>query len=215
MAITSTLSGTLHSFVLGEEESRVRHAIFLAKQGRRVCLVCSGDPGIYAMACLVFEVVETDPSCRVAIDVIPGVSAFQTASARAGGIIGHDFCCVSLSDLLTPWEFIKRRLCAAAEADFVVALYNPRSSQRREHLKEAIKILRSHRPAETPVVVASNLGRDGERVNVVTLAAFDDSSIDMMTVVVVGSSQSRRFTRGDGAPLAFTPRGYARNRVPA
>ncbi|MGE0007715.1 MAG: precorrin-3B C(17)-methyltransferase [Parvibaculaceae bacterium] len=201
-----------HRFPLGAEESRVRHAIALAKEGRRVALVCSGDPGIYAMAALVFELLDLAPE-RVAVDVLPGISAFQAAAAHAGAMIGHDFCCISLSDLLTPWEVIERRLRAAAEGDFVTAFYNPRSLRRRDQLERAIAILRPHRTDETPVVIASNLGRAEENVRIVRLADFEADTVDMLTLVMVGSSQSRSFARGDGRIHAYTPRGYAGKRT--
>ncbi|MDP4823081.1 MAG: bifunctional cobalt-precorrin 5A hydrolase/precorrin-3B C(17)-methyltransferase, partial [Aestuariivirgaceae bacterium] len=120
-----------HRFPLGGEEARVRHAINLAADGKEVSLICSGDAGIYAMASLVFELLALEPS-TIAVNVIPGISAFQAAAARAGALIGHDFCCISLSDLLTPWEVIERRVKAAAEGDFVVAFYNPRSLKRTD-----------------------------------------------------------------------------------
>jgi cobalt-precorrin 5A hydrolase/precorrin-3B C17-methyltransferase len=205
---------TEHRFPLGGEEDRVRHAIALAKDGREVALVCSGDAGIYAMAALVFEIVDLEP-CRIAVNVVPGVSAFQAAAARSGAMIGHDFCCISLSDLLTPWHEIERRVAAAAEGDFVVSFYNPRSLKRRDQLERAIAILRNRRPPETPVVIASNLGRPDEKVNIVALAKFDPDEVDMLTLVMVGSSQSKSFTRGDGATRAYTPRGYASKREAA
>lgn len=208
-----------HRFPLGAEEERVIHALELAGQGKDVALLCSGDAGIYAMAALALEVLDpasgaklSDAARRVAVEVVPGISAFQMAAARAGGFIGHDFCCISLSDLLTPWEVIEKRVRAAAEGDFVVAFYNPRSLRRTDHLDRAVAILRERRPADTPVVVASNLGRDDERVGIVPLATFDTAVVDMLTIVLVGSSQSRSFARGDGAVRAYTPRGYAKKR---
>jgi cobalt-precorrin 5A hydrolase / precorrin-3B C17-methyltransferase len=205
---------TEHRFPLGGEEDRVRHAIDLAKQGKEVALICSGDAGIYAMAALVYEIVELEPS-RIAVNVIPGISAFQAAAAKAGAMIGHDFCCISLSDLLTPWEVIERRLKAAAEGDFVVAFYNPRSLKRRDQIERAFAILARQRPATTPVIIASNLGRPEEQVTITSLAAFNPDDVDMLTLVMVGSSQSRSFIRGDGATYAYTPRGYARKREAA
>lgn len=199
---------TLHRFPLGAEEQRVRHAISLAKNGKRVALISSGDAGIYAMASLVYEVLDFEPN-RIAIDVVPGVSAFQAAAARAGALIGHDFCCISLSDLLTPWEMIERRLHAAAEGDFVVAFYNPRSQRRTDQLGQALEVLRGKRPPETPVVMATNLGRKDEFVRVVTLGTINPEEVDMLTVLLVGSSQSAAFKRGDGSTYAYTPRGYA------
>lgn len=204
----------IHSFPLGEEEARVRHAIELAKQGKRVALICSGDAGIYAMASLVYELIDQEP-CRIAVEVIPGISAFQAAAAKAGAMIGHDFCCISLSDLLTPWEAIEKRVRAAAMGDFVVAFYNPRSSKRRDQLERAMAILKTERPADTPVVIASNLGRENEKVRIVPLVEFDAEDVDMLTIVLVGSSQSKAFKRGDGRTYAYTPRGYAQKRVGA
>jgi cobalt-precorrin 5A hydrolase/precorrin-3B C17-methyltransferase len=205
---------TEHRFPLGAEEDRVRHAIALAKQGKHVALVCSGDAGIYAMASLVYEIVEREPN-RIAIEVIPGISAFQAAAAKAGAIIGHDFCCISLSDLLTPWPEIERRIAAAAEGDFVVAFYNPRSAQRATQLRRALDVLASHRPPQTPVVVATNLGRPGEDARIIPLGEFDPNTVDMLTIVIVGSSQSRAFKRGDGRTYVYTPRGYAAKREAA
>ncbi|MFN4144172.1 precorrin-3B C(17)-methyltransferase, partial [Aestuariivirga sp.] len=203
-----------HRFPLGGEENRVRHAIALAKEGREVALVCSGDAGIYAMAALVYEVIDLEPA-RIAVNVIPGISAFQAAAAKAGALIGHDFCCISLSDLLTPWEVIEKRLKAAAEGDFVVSFYNPRSLKRRDQLQRAFAILKAHRPPDTPVVIASNLGRPEERVKIVQFGEFDPADVDMLTLVMVGSSQSTSFARGDGRTYAYTPRGYAKKREAA
>jgi len=206
-----------HRFPLGDEEPRVRHALELAATGRTVALVCSGDAQIYAMAALVFELLETpgsravsDAARRVAVETHPGVSAFQAASAAAGALIGHDFCCISLSDLLTPRADIVRRLEAAAAGDFVTALYNPRSGRRTELLDSALASFRAHRPPDTPVVVGRSLGRPDETVRVLPLSAVDPAEIDMLTILVIGASTSRAFVRGDGATVAYTPRGYAR-----
>lgn len=204
-----------HRFALGEEEKRTRHALELAGEGRNVALVCSGDAGIYAMASLVYELMDTggsgvpvsDAAQRVSITVAPGISALQAAAARAGAPLGHDFCTISLSDLLTPWETIERRLEAAAQGDFVVALYNPRSRRRTSQLEQAVEILRQHRPPETPVIVAANLGRDDERLTVVSLNAFKPEIVDMLTVVIVGSSETRK-TGTANRTRVYTPRGY-------
>jgi cobalt-precorrin 5A hydrolase / precorrin-3B C17-methyltransferase len=198
-----------HDFPLGEEEARCRKAIELAKEGKRVALVCSGDAAIYAMAALVYELIDREP-CRIAAEVHPGISAFQMASAKAGALIGHDFCCISLSDLLTPWETIERRITAAAHGDFVIALYNPRSLRRTDQIVKAFDILRSYRNPETPVILASNLGRPEEKVRVLRFDEFKPEDVDMLTVVLVGSSQSKAFKRGDGKTYAYTPRGYAK-----
>ena len=205
---------TRHDFPLGDEEARARAALDLAAGGRRVALVSSGDAGIYAMASLVFELLareDRDAWNRVDIAVIPGISALQAAAARAGAPLGHDFCAVSLSDLLTPWDAIERRLAAAARADFVVALYNPASSRRREGLARAREILLDHRPDGTPVVVARNLGRAGESVRTVALADLATDDIDMLTVLIVGSSETRRVAAG-AREWVYTPRGYGTKR---
>ena len=210
-----------HRFHLGAEELRVRHALELAGQGRDVALICSGDAGIYAMAALVFEVLalETsdggmdDAARRVDVTVAPGISAVQAAAARAGAPIGHDFCLISLSDLLTPWHAIERRVQAAAEGDFVVAFYNPRSMRRREQLDKAIAILKSERPSTTPVIIASNLGRPAEKHQVVPISEFDAEQVDMLSIVVVGASTTQSFQTGDGKTHVFTPRGYAAKRT--
>ena len=200
-----------HAYPIGAEEERARAALALAAAGRRVALVSSGDAGVYGMASLLFELLDgTDaaPSWRgIELAVEPGISALQAAAARAGAPIGHDFCAISLSDLLTPWPRIERRLRAAADGDFVVALYNPASRRRRSRLAEARAILAARRPHDCPVVVARNLGREGERVSLTTLERLDSDAVDMLTVLVVGSSQTRRVEHGGRAWL-YTPRGY-------
>lgn len=206
-----------HRFPLGDEEIRVRHALELAAAGKTVALICSGDAQIYAMGALVFELLAakgtralSDAARRVAIETHPGISAFQMASARAGALIGHDFCCISLSDLLTPREDILKRLEAAAAGDFVTAFYNPRSQRRTDLIEKAKETYLSHRPNDCPVIIARSLGRSDESVRVTTLAEFDPTEIDMMTIVLFGASQSKAFDRGDGMRVTFTPRGYAK-----
>lgn len=199
-----------HEFALGEEELRCRTALNLAAAGGQVVLVSSGDPGIYAMAALVFELLDRADDAswnRVALDVVPGVSAMQLAAARAGAPLGHDFSAISLSDLMTPWPVIEARLRAAAEADFVVALYNPVSKKRRHQMATACEILRAHRPKDTPVIIARNLARDGESVRVLPLAELAVDDIDMLSVVIIGNSASRAVRRGEG-DWVYTPRGY-------
>lgn len=203
-----------HQFALGEEEARCRAALDLAAVGGQVVLVSSGDPGIYAMAALVFELLdrEDDPAWnRVALDVVPGISAMQLAAARAGAPLGHDFCAISLSDLMTPWPAIEQRLRAAAEADFVVALYNPVSQRRRHQLAAACDILLAHRPADTPVIIARNLARDDESVRILPLAELAADGIDMLSLIIVGNTSSRAVRRG-GKSWAYTPRGYTPER---
>jgi len=204
-------------FPLGGEEDRCRYALQSAAEGRNVALICSGDAGIYAMGALVFELLDRAPEAagvsdaarRVKVVSAPGVSALQAAAARAGAPLGHDFCAISLSDLLTPREDILKRLEAAAAGDFVIAFYNPVSRRRRTLLAEAREILLHHRPADTPVLLASSLGRPEESIRYRALADLVVDEVDMLTVVLVGSSQSRLVELGDGARM-YTPRGYAR-----
>lgn len=204
---------TRHDFDLGKEEARVVHAMELAGEGKTVALVCSGDAGIYAMATLVFELFDkggiTDGASRIEVQVSPGISALQAAAARIGAPLGHDFCTISLSDLLTPWEHIQRRVKAAGEGDFVIAFYNPVSMKRRTQLAYARDELLRYRPASTPVILATNLGREGETVRTVPLGELNVDDVDMLTVVVVGSSESRTVTTGDGKTWVYTPRGYS------
>ncbi|THV25332.1 precorrin-3B C(17)-methyltransferase [Peteryoungia ipomoeae] len=202
-----------HDFDLGKEEARVVHAMELAGEGKTVALVCSGDAGIYAMATLVFELFDkggiSDAASRIEVQVSPGISALQAAAARIGAPLGHDFCTISLSDLLTPWEHIQRRVKAAGEGDFVIAFYNPVSMKRRTQLAYARDELLKYRPASSPVILATNLGREGEAVRTVPLGALNVDDVDMLTVVVVGSSESRTVTTGDGKTWVYTPRGYS------
>lgn len=206
-----TAGKRLHAPPMTAEEARARLALDLAAEGRRVVLVCSGDAGVYALATLVFELIEREEDAnwrRIHLAVAPGLSAMFAAAARAGAPLGHDFCAISLSDLLTPWPDIERRLQAAATGDFVVALYNPVSQRRRSQLPAARDILLQQRPATTPVVLARNLGRDGETIRVITLAELDADQVDMLTLVLIGSSQTRILDRGDRR-WVYTPRGYA------
>ena len=199
-----------HAYELGEEAERVDRALALAADGHRVALVCSGDPGVYAMAALVFERLESAAHSgwrRSEIVVVPGVSAMHGAAALAGAPLGHDFCAISLSDLLTPWAVIEQRLEAAAAGGFVVALYNPASGRRRRGLARAIEILAARRRPDTPVVVARSIGRAGQSVTVTCLRDLDQAGIDMMTLLIVGSTETR-VTNG----RVYTPRGYRAKR---
>jgi cobalt-precorrin 5A hydrolase/precorrin-3B C17-methyltransferase len=200
-----------HAFALGEEEARARRALDLAAAGRRVALISSGDPGIYAMAALVLEILERgDPEWqRVAIIVSPGISALQAAAARAGAPLGHDFCAISLSDLLTPWDEIEQRLEASAAGDFVTVLYNPASDRRRHGVVRALEILRLARPPQTPLVHARNVGRAAETLQIAPLAEFDPGAVDMLSLLIIGSSRTRMFATPDGRSFVYTPRGYS------
>jgi cobalt-precorrin 5A hydrolase/precorrin-3B C17-methyltransferase len=201
-----------HNFPMRHEEERVVKALDLAAAGHTVSLVCSGDPGIYAVATLAFELLDraSKPEWRrPEIVVVPGLSAFQAAAARIGAPIGHDLCLISLSDLLTPWELIRKRVQAAAAADFVVAFYNPVSHKRRHQLGDSAAILLEHRPPSTPVVLARQVGRAEESIRVIRLDELTADDADMLTVVLVGSSQTRVMDRPGGNQWVYTPRGYA------
>ncbi|MBW4464918.1 MAG: precorrin-3B C(17)-methyltransferase [Pegethrix bostrychoides GSE-TBD4-15B] len=191
------------------ELERAKLALNLAAAGRSVALISSGDPGIYAMAAAVFEVLETpEPAWeQIQIQVAPGISALQAAAARVGAPIGHDFCAISLSDILKPWEVIERRIAAAAEADFVIAFYNPLSKQRSWQLEQAIAILRRYRQPDTPVLLARDVGRPAESVTLRTLATFAPAEVDMRTLVLIGSSKTRTIAHPNGVWL-YTPRRY-------
>jgi precorrin-2 C20-methyltransferase/precorrin-3B C17-methyltransferase len=190
------------------EAERAAFALDLAKQGRRVVVVSSGDPGVFAMAAAVLEVAE-DPQWRdVPVRVVPGLTAAQAVASRAGAPLGHDFCVLSLSDRLKPWSVIESRLAAAAAADLVIAVYNPASRTRREQLVRALEVLGAHRAPATPVVVGRDVGGPGESVRITTLADLDPDTVDMRCLLIVGSSQTRAVTRGDGVTRVFTPRHY-------
>lgn len=201
-----------HHSDLGAEEARARHALELAATGKDVALIGSGDAGIYALATLVFELLDREDRTdwnRVAVQVSPGISALQAAAARIGAPLGHDFCAISLSDLLTPREDILRRLKSAAEGDFVIAFYNPVSKRRRDLLAKARDILLEHRNDDTPLVLGRQLGRPDEEITVVPLSKLEVDMVDMLTTVLVGSSNSRHITRGENE-WVYTPRGYAK-----
>ncbi|MEM9037181.1 MAG: precorrin-3B C(17)-methyltransferase [Actinomycetota bacterium] len=186
---------------IGAEADRCREATRRAAGGQRVALVCSGDPGVFAMATLVFEVAPEVGSPPV--HVVPGVTASLAASALLGSPLAHDHALVSLSDLLTPWPVIERRIEAVAAADMAVAFYNPRSQRRTTQLERAAEILRLHRPGSTPVGIVVNATRPGEQVHLTTLAELDAARVDMFSIVVVGSSTTEL---RDGRMV--TPRGY-------
>lgn len=196
-----------HDFALGEEEKRAAYALDLAAEGKSVVLVSSGDIGIYAMATLVYELLDKAGRKdweRLHVWVTPGISALQACAARIGAPLGHDFCTISLSDLLTPWEAIQQRVKAAAEGDFVISFYNPVSMRRRTQLAYARDVLLQHRPPETPVILGRSLGREEEKITVTTLKDLSVDQVDMLTLVMVGSSE----TRFNGKHV-YTPRGYA------
>ena len=190
------------------EIDRARHALRLAAEGRHVAVVSGGDPGIFAMAAAVLEAVEAGEPAWRALDiaVVPGVSAMQAAAARLGAPLGHDFCAISLSDNLKPWALVERRLRAAAEGDFVIALYNPASKARPDQIHEAFALLRRLKHGATPVAFARAIGRDDERIEIETLAAADPARADMSTLVLIGSSATRLVERPGARPFLLTPR---------
>lgn len=192
------------------ELDRATAALNLAAQGRSVIVVSSGDAGIYAMAAAVFEVLDQSPRpewAAIEIQVAPGISAMQAAAAAVGAPLGHDFCVISLSDILKPWEVITQRLVAVAEADLVIAIYNPVSQQRTWQLAKAQEILLQWRSPNTPVVLARNLGRSGQTVQVKTLGELTISDADMRTIILIGSSKTRMIQQGEKS-WVYTPRHY-------
>ena len=192
----------------GQEIDRAKDALASAVQGANVAIVSGGDPGVFAMAAAVCEALENGPRSWRELDlaIIPGVTSMLAVAARVGAPLGHDFCALSLSDNLKPWDLVERRLQAAASAGFVIALYNPISRARPWQLDQAFQILRQHLPAETPVVFGRAVGRVDERVRVTTLSAAEGSDADMATCVIIGSSQTRVVERLNKSPLIYTPR---------
>ena len=185
-----------------KERDRAEQAFLLAEQGRTVVVISSGDAGLYGMAPLVYEMKRQRQS-DIVICTLPGISAFQKAASLLGAPIGHDTCLISLSDLMTPWEVIERRIKAAAVGDFVTAVYNPKSQGRYWQLYRLQELFLKHRSPDTPVGYVRQAGRDGQEVKLTTLADFDPEDIDMFTVVLIGNSQSYI---ADGQMI--TPRGY-------
>ncbi|WP_426511539.1 precorrin-2 C(20)-methyltransferase [Dactylosporangium sp. McL0621] len=191
------------------EAERAEFALALAREGRRVAVVSSGDPGVFAMAAAVLEVAAEPRWKDVPVRVLPGLTAAQAVASRAGAPLGHDFCVLSLSDRLKPWDVIASRLGAAARADLVIAVYNPGSKSRTWQVEAAKTLLLAHRAADTPVVIGRDVGGPEESVRVVRLAELDPSEVDMRTLLIIGSSQTRVRDREDGgAPVVWTPRRY-------
>lgn len=192
------------------ELDRARLALGLAAEARRVAVVSGGDPGVFAMAAAVFEAVETGQPCWRAIDIAvePGITAMLAAAARAGAPLGGDFCVISLSDNLKPWEVIEARLRAALAADFAIALYNPISSARPWQLGAALRLAADIRAPATPVVFAKGVGRPSETVTIIPLAEAEAQPADMTTLVILGASTTRLIERANGHPWVYTPRSY-------
>lgn len=198
---------TLHATDNRVEADRARHALALAAIGRRVVVVSSGDPGVFAMASAVFEAVEAGPESWRGLDirVLPGVTAMLAAAARVGAPLGHDFCAINLSDNLKPWTLIEKRLRLAVEADFAIALYNPRSAGRPDGFVRALALLTAACADARPVIFARAVSTAEETVRVVPLPDARPEMADMRTVVLVGSSQTRTVERPGGA-FVYTPR---------
>lgn len=192
----------LHSSDNREELARARHALTLAAAGQRAVIVSSGDPGVFAMAAAVFEVVEENPDwLALDIRVLPGITAMLAAAARAGAPLGHDFCAINLSDNLKPWELIERRLRLAAQADFVIAIYNPRSAARPDGLSRALNLLREECEPERILIFAAAVTTAHEKITTVTLAKATPEMADMRTVILVGNKSTRQVGR-----FVYTPR---------
>lgn len=203
-----------------KEVERVEKAIDMALTGKSCALVSGGDPGIYAMAGLVFEICkkrniklrrardksESSNSNRgLPLEIIPGIPALASGAALAGAPLTHDFAAISLSDLLTPWEKIEKRLTCAAMADFVIVIYNPKSKKRDWQIKKAQELILEHRKGSTPVAIVTGAMRENQNISFTTLELLDEASINMQTVVFVGSSASLRYL-----DFLFTPRGYGK-----
>lgn len=204
----------IHASDNREELARARHALRLAASGAEVAVVSGGDPGIFAMAAAVLEAIEQGETEWRALDiqVVPGVSAMQAAAARLGAPLGHDFCAISLSDNLKSWDIVARRLKAAAEGDFVIALYNPASKARPRRIHDAFALLRELKAPTTPVAFARAAGRPDEKLTLTNLGDADPGLADMATLVMIGSSETRYIARESGAPWMLTPRSYGAGR---
>ncbi|MGW4893359.1 precorrin-2 C(20)-methyltransferase [Kitasatospora sp. NPDC004240] len=190
------------------ESERAEFALDLARRGHRVAVVSSGDPGVFAMATAVLEVACEEQYREVPVRVVPGMTAAHAAASRAGAPLGHDYAVVSLSDRLKPWEVVAKRLRAAAEADLVLALYNPGSQSRTTQVGRARDLLLEYRGPDTPVVMARDVGGPTERVRTVRLGELDPAQIDMRTILLIGSSQTRHHPRGTNPDVVWTPRRY-------
>ena len=210
---------TCHKLPLGEEIRRAEFALNLAAEGKNVAIISSGDAGIYAMASVAFELLDRytkeektskiNQWDSIQVEVIPGITAMQMASSKMGAAMGHDFCAISLSDLLTPWETIETRIRAATMGDFVVAFYNPVSQKRNWQLNKARDILLNERPASTPVILGKNLTRENESIDVIFLEDLNSQKVDMLTLVLIGNSETKQFFY-DERHWVYTPRGYSK-----
>ena len=201
---------TLHESDNRVEVERATHALEMAASGKMVAVVSSGDPGVFAMASAVFEAFESGPSewRNLDIQVLPGITAMLAASAAAGSPLGHDFCAINLSDNLKPWDLIEKRIRLAAQADFAMAFYNPRSKARPEGFERALNVLREECEPERIVIFARAVSTTDQSIRHVMLSDATGDMADMRTVVIVGSSQTRVIAR-DTSPISYTPRAVA------
>ncbi|MEJ5217695.1 precorrin-3B C(17)-methyltransferase [Cognatishimia sp. D5M38] len=199
---------TLHPSDNRVEIDRSRHALEMASEGKHVVVVSSGDPGVFAMAAAVLEAVEHgEPAWRdIDIQILPGITAMLAASAACGAPLGHDFCAINLSDNMKPWELIEKRLRLAAEADFAMAFYNPRSKSRPEGFGKAVKALQEACGDDRPMIFARNVSRPDQTIKIVPLTEVTEDMADMRTVVLLGNSQTRLIERCNADPLIYTPR---------
>jgi len=199
---------TLHGSDNRVELDRSKLALSLTAEGKKVAVVSSGDPGVFAMAATVFEAIEQGPDQwrQLDIEVLPGITAMLAASARAGAPLGHDFCAINLSDNLKPWHLIEKRLRLASEADFAMAFYNPRSKARPDGFARALEVLKECCKDDRPVIFARAVSTKNEALNIVGLSQTTPEMADMRTMVIVGSSQTRLIKRTGQTPWVYTPR---------
>ena len=206
-AVPASVTAKRHPSGNGVEVERATDALRMAASGAKVAVVSGGDAGVFGMASAVFEALEIgDIAWReLDISVIAGITALLTASARIGAPLGHDFCVISLSDYLKPWPIIEMRLICACKGDFAIAIYNPASKTRRDQLATALSILRTHRKPDTTAIIATSIGREGERVTVTTLEALNPDDVDMRSLLIIGSSATRTIDRKGQLPFVYTP----------
>ncbi|MFW5976790.1 MAG: precorrin-3B C(17)-methyltransferase [Bacillota bacterium] len=197
----------VHSSGMKQEMERANKAIDFAHKGKKVAIISSGDPGVYGMAGLVLEIINKE-NFKLEFEVIPGITAANAAAAGLGAPLMHDYCVISLSDLLTPWSIIKKRLQQAARGDLIVVLYNPKSKKRVRPLKEAQKILLKNKNFDTPVGIVKNAKRGKERTQITTLENMLDKEIDMLTTVIIGNESTYISETVNKTRLMITPRGY-------
>ena len=201
-----------HEFAIGSERERAVVALEKASQGRKVALISSGDSGIFGMAGVVFEQLQQQVWPKVEVEVIPGISALLAVAARLGAPLGQDFCVISLSDLLTPWDIIQQRLHAAAQGDFVIALYNPASQGRQWQLEAARDLLLQYRHSNTQVALARNIGRAGESLHQLHLSELRSVEVDMLSLVLIAASGTR-YGNHNGKDYWYTPRNQLPEKV--